>query len=80
MSAPCRGHGGGGGEKLGTGATNVVYNFSVLFLSLSTAVFDYASRNADLALFATNELDYTLYHGDIVINGIWYLKLTNLTA
>jgi hypothetical protein len=58
------------GEKLGTGGTNMIYNFSVLFLSLSTGLFDYVRRNADLALFATNKLVYALHHADAVINGI----------
>lgn len=49
-----------GGEKLGTGGTNMIYNFSVLFLSLRAALFDYVPHNADLALFVTNELDCAL--------------------
>jgi hypothetical protein len=58
----------------------MIYNFSVLFLSSSTALFDYAPRNADLALFATIELDYGLHHGDVIINGTQYLKLINSAA
>jgi hypothetical protein len=69
-------------KSVGNGGrgTNMIYSFSVLFLSLSSASFDCAPRNANLALLATNELDYALHHGDIINNEIWYLILTNSTA
>jgi hypothetical protein len=58
----------GGMRRKGT--TNMIHKFSILFLSSSTALLDYAFRSDDLELW----VGQALHRGDTVVNGMEFLR------